>query len=75
MTDIIVNVHFADLPCNIKGYSTLNADGSYTIIINARLNNEMQRAVYTHELQHINSKDFEITNEFVDLLELKRHDI
>ena len=73
MTDIVVNVHFADLPCSIRGYSTLNIDGSYTIIINARLNDEMQRNVYRHELRHINSKDFEITDEFVDELELKQH--
>ena len=33
----------------------------------------MQLMIYEHELAHINSSDFEITNESVDALELRQH--
>ena len=60
-------------PIILEGIPFLNKDGSYTIIINAHLSAEMQLMIYEHELAHINSSDFEITNESVDALELRQH--
>lgn len=74
LTDYI-SVHLIDLPYNIRGYTILNSDGSYTIIINAHLSAEMQFKVYKHELEHINNNDFVITTEIVDALEYERHNV
>lgn len=38
---------------------TENEDGSYTILINARLSYERQLQAYEHAMKHINSNDFE----------------
>lgn len=68
-----IGVHLIDLPCTVRGYTLLNSDGSYTIIINARLNAETQLEVYKHEIAHIDNNDFSLTNEKVDTLEYTRH--
>lgn len=47
-----------DMPSGLKGCVSSNADGSYTIFINARLNLEQQQEVYLHELRHILNDDF-----------------
>jgi|GEM_PF-5599995 len=36
-----INVQILDLPSYIKGHVNTNADGSYTIFINAKLSIEM----------------------------------
>lgn len=57
-----VRVLFRDCPCDIDGYTVekLDDDGQpyYTIILNARLSDERQRAAFYHEMLHINSDDF-----------------
>ncbi|MCI8630666.1 MAG: hypothetical protein HFG67_00130 [Firmicutes bacterium] len=75
MTDYI-GIHLIDLPHTVRGYTLLNSDGSYTIIINARLSAETQIAVYEHEMAHIDNGDFSLSGEFadsVDELEYERH--
>lgn len=57
MGDIFI--HIIDMPCGVWGHCNCNADGSYSIFINARLSYEMQQQIYLHELMHINEMDFE----------------
>lgn len=42
----------------VKGASTVNEDGSYTIFIRAQLSCEERRKSYLHELKHILRDDF-----------------
>lgn len=48
-----------DMPLGLKGHIETNQDGSYTILINAKLSATNQKEVYKHELSHINNSDFE----------------
>ena len=58
-----------------EGYKTLNEDGSYSIFINSRLNQEQQADGYIHELEHILQLDFENRDRCVDTLEYYAHKI
>lgn len=51
--------YLIDMPSGVWGHCNPNPDGSYSIFINAKLNYEMQRKVYLHELRHIINNDFE----------------
>ena len=53
----VVNVFLIDMKVNEA--VTENADGSYSIFINARLNNDGQMKAYKHAMKHIESHDFE----------------
>ena len=48
-----------------------NNDGSYTIILNARLSHERQLEAYEHALKHIQNDDFEKNG--ADTIELNTH--
>ncbi|MEG1930547.1 MAG: hypothetical protein RR131_05360 [Anaerovorax sp.] len=67
-----IGVYLIDLPVAFKGYTTKNEDCSYMIIINARLNSEMQIATYDHEIAHINNGDYDCCRQ-VGGVELIRH--
>lgn len=54
-----VNVIFVDMPATIPAYSISNADLSFTIVINSRLNREQQLKAYHHEMTHIENGDFD----------------
>jgi len=55
---MMIKTHLLDLPGGVKGLSKKNTDGSYTILLNARLNNEQQQMAYAHEMHHIVNSDF-----------------
>lgn len=58
-----MNIIVTDLPHTIDGFTkkTVASDGDwYTIILNARLNNERQREAYEHEMEHIEAGDFDL---------------
>lgn len=63
----MINVFLHPLPCRIKALTTKNDDGSFTILINSRLNCEQQRKSYLHEIKHIKNNDFDKYN--VDSIE------
>lgn len=65
-------IHLVDLPCSVGGYTRLNEDGTYTILLNARHSIEEQRKSYIHELSHIEGNDFDLEMQ-ADLLEKMRH--
>lgn len=58
----------------IKETVTCNEDGSYSIFINARLNQEQQNDAYMHALKHILRLDFE-SNSSVDRIEAYAHNL
>lgn len=50
-----------------------NEDGSYTILINARLSQEGQLRAYQHAMKHIQNEDFEKSD--VQSIEFKAHNL
>lgn len=54
-----IGVYLVDLPHTVRGNTRKNKDGSYTILINARMSSEMQIATYDHEIAHINNGDYD----------------
>lgn len=67
-----VGVHLIDMPCSVTGITVKVDADTYCILINARLSHEAQIRAYDHEIQHIDSGDFDnmVT---VDQLECLRH--
>ena len=53
-----IGVHFLDMDTGIEEQLICNSDGSFTIIINSRLNQERQMLAYQHALLHIDNDDF-----------------
>lgn len=53
-----IGVHFLDMDMGIEEQVICNADGSFTILINSRLNQERQMLAYQHALLHIVNDDF-----------------
>lgn len=57
MGDILAVI--IDLPTTIYSFVRENPDGTYTIVINARLSAEDRARHYLHEVRHIMENDFE----------------
>lgn len=51
-----------NLPYDCRGYVTTNADGDYTVVLNARMSYDMNVQTYVHELKHIYYDDFKDGN-------------
>ena len=64
-------VKYIDLPPKIKAVSTENEDGSYTVILNSKLNYEQNLESYQHEIRHIEKKDFDKYD--VNVIEFLNH--
>lgn len=68
-----IYVHIIDFKnSKTKETVTVNDDGSYSIFINSRFNNEQQTNAYIHALGHITRLDFEKNNS-VDVIEAYAH--
>lgn len=67
-----INTVLADMPCSIAAYTIANADMSYTVVLNSRLNYERQLLAYHHELKHIENGDYDKRCS-VDLIEFYAH--
>lgn len=67
-----VHVVLLNLPTDMRGFLVANADGSNTVVLNARYSWEQNRLTYLHELRHINDGDLYIADE-ADNIETKRH--
>lgn len=59
MTTPDVNTFLVNFPSPGKEMVVQNEDGSYTILINAKLSQDGQIEAYEHALKHIGSADFE----------------
>lgn len=53
-----IGVYFLDMDSGVEEQLICNTDGSFTIIINSRLNQERQMLAYQHALIHIANDDF-----------------
>lgn len=70
----VVNVQVLDLKTTCGSeLVTPNEDGSYTVLINARMSYETQRKALLHALKHILNDDFEKEN--VQQIEAAAHGI
>ena len=54
-----INVIVMDMDTCIGEHIIQNADGSYTMLINARKSYDMQRYCFNHAKKHITSHDWE----------------
>lgn len=67
-----VNTVLVDMPCSIAAYTVANADMSYTVVLNSRLNYERQLLAYHHEMKHIENGDYDKRCS-ADLIEFYAH--
>lgn len=67
-----IQVIITDLPCSVRGFTIHDGFENYTIFINAKLNIEMQKKTYDHEIAHIDNHDFDSMIS-VNELEQQRH--
>lgn len=67
-----VNVQLINFPNSGREMVVPNEDGSYTILINARLSSESQMQAYAHAMEHIMSDDFE--KQDVQIIEAAAHE-
>lgn len=73
MTTPDVNIYFLNFPSSGNEMVVPNEDGTYTILINARLSSEGQIRAYEHAMRHITENDFEKTD--VQSIEAAAHEI
>lgn len=52
-------VKVVHMPTTIRGFVKKNSDMTYTIVLNDRLNDEMQRKCFNHEMYHIEHGDLD----------------
>lgn len=65
-----------DLPPQVREIVSPNPDGTYTILIDSRLNDDMRLSAFNHALNHIDNGDFDVDNvATVDAIELRAHGI
>lgn len=67
----VVNCKIIDFPVKGKEMVMPNEDGSYTILINARLSQIGRMKAYEHALKHILNDDFE--KDDIQQIELNAH--
>lgn len=71
-----IQLFYVDFPTKIRGRTVANADGTYSVFINARLSYAMQRKAIKHELRHIRKGEVDSDNVVsVQQLEMGAHDL
>ena len=66
--------YLVDMPTSVRGMTVENADGSYTLLLNARLSQAGQLRALKHEQAHLRHGDFE-RDDSADQIEAERHKI
>lgn len=66
-------VYFMNMDVHVPEHVVKNKDGTYTILLNARLTYEANMQSYKHAVSHILNGDFEKEN--VDKIEYNRHNL
>ena len=66
-----ITVKYEDLPCTIGAF-TVERDGHYTVVVNAKMSSDRQQESIAHELLHIECGDFD-ARENADMIEAERH--
>lgn len=72
MEDIFVQV--IDMDVMIPEHVVKNQDGSYTVFLNARFNQEHRLQSYLHAVEHINNGDFDRESADVQEIESVAHE-
>lgn len=62
-------VRFVPLPLRVHGLTVLDENGLYNVYINSNQTEDIQRAAYEHELEHIRRGDFSHPEKPLDLIE------
>lgn len=73
MTTPDVNIFLLDFSAPGKEMVLQNEDGSYTVLINAKLSKDGQLKAYQHALNHIENGDFEKSD--VQSIEFRAHEL
>lgn len=68
-----IYVYFVNMDTYIPEQIAKNRDGTYTILLNARLTYESNMQSYKHAVAHIVNGDFDEEN--ADIIECKRHNL
>lgn len=68
-----VNIVLLDIDYKTNEVVTENEDGTFTVVINARLSEDGKLRAYKHAMQHINNQDFMKSN--VQTIEYAAHNI
>ena len=68
-----VNVVLINFPAKGNEMVVPNEDGSYTILINARLSEEGRMLAYQHAMRHIAADDFQ--KEEIQTIEAQAHEL
>ncbi|WP_270395704.1 hypothetical protein [Mediterraneibacter massiliensis] len=72
LTTPVVNCNIINFPNSGNEMVIKNEDGSYTILINAKLSDQGRISAYEHALKHITNEDFEKAN--VQEIEVSAHE-
>lgn len=71
--DIVVRV-YDEMPECLTEMVTPNSDGTYTILLNGKMSREKQTEAFWHAINHIESNDFEMIEEYgVQYIENQAH--
>lgn len=70
MDSVIVKLY--DLPLRVKAFTRANPDGSYTVILNAKICHDEQVAAFNEEMRHISGNDFDCPDR-ANIIEKIRH--
>lgn len=73
MSDINEQAILLNLPNRVKGFSILNEDATYSIVVNSKLSQEAQRNAFNHEIEHIMKEDFD--KKSVNTIEYYAHNL
>lgn len=69
----MTHVELVDLPTTIRGF-TKKTEDDYTIVINARMSENIRLRTYQHELEHIERGDLDSLDD-IDRIEKELHDV
>lgn len=72
MTIPVVNTIYENIPTTEICFVRENFDGSFTIVLNARMDHETLMRAYRHELMHLIYDDFD-SDLSADEIEKERH--
>lgn len=62
-------VRYVSLPMHIHGMTVQDENGFYNVYINSDQSEEVQRAAYEHELEHLKRNDFSKLDTPLELVE------
>lgn len=71
--DIIVRIN-EDMPNGMAEMVCPNTDGTYTVLLNGKLSQEMQTQAFWHAISHIDMNDFERVETYgIQAIETQAH--